>query len=86
MKKLIHVSCTSAYKYPERPQYLLVRGKKYEVISVLAAAKIQTAKPPFNLIHSYRVELKDGRIAEIEYDDQKSEWFLLNAELFFADE
>ncbi|HDL19540.1 MAG TPA: hypothetical protein ENH29_10830 [Bacteroidetes bacterium] len=82
MKKLIHVSCTSAYKYPERPQYLLVRGKKYTVISVLAAAKIQTAKPPFNLIHSYRVELKNGRIAEIQYEEQKGEWYLLNAEDF----
>ncbi len=78
MKQLIHVSCTSAYKYPERPRYLLIRGKKYEVARVLQSVKIQAEKPPFHLIHSFKLELAGGQTVEIEYHEHEMEWYLID--------
>ena len=81
-KQLIYVSCTAAYTYPERPLYLLIRGRKYTVSELISHTKIQSARPPFDNVHRYTVELEDGRIADIEYQEKKDEWYLLNPELF----
>ena len=81
-KQLIYVSCTSAYTYPERPLYLLVRGRKYEVRELLSHVKIQSVKPPFHNVHRYTVVLEDGRTVEIEYREREDEWYLLNPETF----
>ena len=80
MKQLIYVSCTSAYKYPERPQYLLIRGKKYEVVRLLQSAKMQAEKPPFHLIHFFKLELEGGQTVEIEYHEHEMEWYLIDSE------
>ena len=80
MKQLIHVSCTSAYQYPERPLYLLVRGKKYNVTQVIQTALIQSVDPPFNLIHYYKVKIDNGDYREIEYHEKTKEWYLLDYE------
>jgi len=81
-KQLIYVSCTSAYTYPERPLYLLVRGHRYEVHEVISHAKIQSVHPPFHNVHRYAVVLEDGRVAELEYREKQDEWYLLNPEVF----
>ena len=78
MKQLIHVSCTSAYKYPERPRYLLIRGKKYDVVEVMDSAKIQSVDPPFHTVHYYLVKLDNDKNVEIEYHEKSKEWYLLN--------
>ena len=82
MKKLIHVSCTSAYKYPERPLYLLIRGKKYDVDQILQTAQIQSVDPPFNLVHYFKVRIAAGDYVEIEYHQKTKEWYLLDYEKY----
>lgn len=82
MKKLIFVSCTSAQKYPERPIYILVRGKKYQVVEIIKTAKIQSVAPPFETVIYYKIKLEQEKIVEIEYLDKKNEWYLTDAEKF----
>lgn len=82
MKQLIHVSCTSVQRYPEKPQFLLIRGKKYPVKKVLYTARIQSAAPPFHLVHYFKVLLDIGNKVEIEYHEKQGEWYLLDAEKY----
>lgn len=81
-KQLIYVSCTSAYVYPERPLYLLVRGRRYDVQEMLSHVKMQSLRAPSPRIHRYTVLLTDGRVAEIEYREQEDEWYLFDPEQF----
>jgi hypothetical protein len=82
MKQLIYVSCASAQKYPEKPKYLLVRGKKYLVEKVEKTAKIQSINPPFETRFYYKIRLETENLVEIEYHEKKREWYLLDGEKF----
>ncbi|HDI52154.1 hypothetical protein DRQ15_07185 [candidate division KSB1 bacterium] len=82
MKKLIYVDCTSAYKYPERPRSLLVKGKRYPIHRVLRMAKIQSRHTPSFTTHYFQVELEDGRLVELDYEEKTKEWYLRNYEEF----
>jgi|GEM_PF-2839029 hypothetical protein len=81
-RQLIHVGCTAVYRYPERPSYLLVKGVRYRVEGILYRARIQSATPPFHIIHFFKVQLEDGQIVDIEYHEKTMEWYLLNPEDF----
>lgn len=82
MKQLIYVSCTSAQKYLEKPKYIMVRGKKYQVENIVKTAKVQSIDPPFETLYYYEIKLETEHIVEIEYHEKKKEWYLLDGEKF----
>ncbi len=85
MNKLVFVESTSTYKNPVTPRVLIVRGKRFPVRTVLRRAKIQAPKAPSSTQLYFQMELKDGQIVEVFFDETRREWFLKDYESFQID-
>lgn len=64
---IVQVECYSDAAYPERPLAVIVEQKRIPVSKVLAENLSPTGK-------HFRVELEDGRLVELNYDENEDHW------------
>ena len=69
MKKVIVVESKAGYKYPERPQTIVLDGTKYEIYEIVE--RWRTPGKEF-----FRIEIEDGSELVISYIEKTDQWFL----------
>ncbi|MDZ7262491.1 MAG: hypothetical protein ONB05_10350 [candidate division KSB1 bacterium] len=72
----IKVECYAGYKYPEKPRFLWLEGRKIEVKEILSSWRTEDRKPGKRSILHFRLKTEENEIWEIGYDEGLGQWFL----------
>jgi hypothetical protein len=64
---IVQVECYSDTAYADRPLAVIVEQKRIPVARVLAENLTPTGK-------HFRVELQDGRLVELNYEENEDSW------------
>ncbi|MCD6473021.1 hypothetical protein J7K55_07950 [Candidatus Aerophobetes bacterium] len=69
----IYVECYSGYKYADRPEAFVWKGKRYRIKNILKRWREEQGE-------FFIVEVEEGEKYTISYNEKEDRWSLLNKE------